>query len=119
MSLKYYRLTDKADPFLDANSVLTFRMRVSKLDENGKKVRLGKNHCPLIKVKKGEIVKTVDDYAQKMIENYIVPQNFAITFGKPFPEGYMFEEVDAQPVSASNDLDAHFAKIKLPKRNRS
>lgn len=118
MPMKCYRLTDKAEPFLDENEELSFRMRVSKTDESGKKVRLGRDKCPIIKVKKNGVIKTNDEYAQKLIENYIVPQNFAVNNGQPFPSGFMFEEIDMS-TQADKDLDLHFEKVKLPKKNRS
>jgi len=115
MAKKYYRLTNYAEPFIE-DGFMTFRVRFSKVNDNGKTVVLDKKRCPFLKVPIGGTIGISDEYAQRMIENMYVPQNTSIDGEKNEP-GYFFEQID-KPITLDNDIDSKFKNVQVPEALR-
>lgn len=107
---KFYKLTNKAKPFIDESGKLNFRLRFSRFINNTK-IIVGKERCPILKVAIGEVIGTSNEFAQRAIENYIVPQNFMISFGKPFTKGNMFEQLEV--CENFTDIDLIFDQVNI------
>ena len=105
MAEKRYRLTGKAAPFTRSGQ-FSFKVRFEQDTPEGK-VLVNKNKCPVITIGAGDVVQTTNVTAQKMIENFIVPQN-TLRNGQRRPEGNLFLDVTQSGPPTDLDLDPIF-----------
>jgi hypothetical protein len=109
IDVKLYQLdAEKAAPFM-RDGQFSFRLAFDGQDKNKRWRRFHKSRCPLISVTADEVLQTENETAQRMIEQFSVPQKTERN-GEKRPAGKFFKDVTATETEYHVDLDEIFDK---------
>jgi hypothetical protein len=111
VEVKLYQLdATVAAPFMRSDK-FSFRVAFDGTDKDGRFLRYHRSKCPLITVTADEVLQTENETAQRMLEQFCVPQR-TLRDGRKRPSGTFFKDVTETAKQYDTDLDdIYFNKV--------